>query len=141
MKCSKIMTKEPFHCLPEDTADTAARLMEKHGVGPLPVVESEATRQLVGILTDRDIVTRVVGEGKDPKNTMVKEVMTRELVSARPEDGIDKALSRMAEGRIRRLPVVDDEKRLVGIISQADLASHIEEPARAGEFLRAVSHS
>jgi osmotically-inducible protein OsmY/predicted transcriptional regulator len=101
--------------------------MKTENVGPVPVVSDHNTRNLVGIVTDRDIAIKVVGEGRDPHNTRVDEVMSSNPVICREGDDTYTALRRMAENQVRRIPIVDANDRLVGIISQADLARHEDE--------------
>jgi CBS domain-containing protein len=92
-------------------------------VGLAPIVEGD---RLVGTLTDRDIATRVVAEGRDPESTMVREVASSDVVTVNPEQGLDEALSLMAEHQVRRLPVVEENGRLVGVVAQADIAEHAD---------------
>ncbi len=97
----------------------AARLMTSADVGSLPLVQDE---RLVGVLTDRDVVIRVIAEGRDPDAVTVGEIASRDVVSAEPEQSLDEALQLMARRRVRRLPVVEGS-RLVGVLAQADVAS------------------
>jgi CBS domain-containing protein len=97
----------------------AARLMKEEDVGVAPVVEGE---RLVGAVTDRDIVLRVVVEGKDPQSTTVREIATTDLVTVDPQQSLDEALRLMAQHQVRRLPVVEEDGKLVGILAQADVA-------------------
>ena len=87
---------------------------------PIPalpfVIENDHTKKLVGIATDRDLALKVVADGRDPKSTKVEKVMTRKVVTCRPEDDLQKALDAMSEHQLRRIPVVDDDNKLVGII-------------------------
>ena len=118
-----------------DSAATAARLMRDNDVGSLPVVGEDGAP--VGVITDRDLAVRLVADRRDPNETRVEELYSRELVTVAPEESLDEALQRMAEHKVRRLPVVDDG-RLVGMLAQADIA--LEESAKkAGELLEQVS--
>jgi CBS domain-containing protein len=94
---------------------------------------------LVGIVTDRDLAIKVVGEGRDPKNTKVEDVMTRKLVTCHADDNIENAMKAMAQYQLRRIPVVDENMKLVGIISQADVATRVDEPERTAEVVREIS--
>jgi CBS domain-containing protein len=138
-KCSGIMSENPTACLPGDIVVEAARAMKTNDVGPIPVVEDNAGRRLVGILTDRDIALRVVGEGRDPNTTTVDEVMTRDVVTVGPDDDIERALHAMEEHQVRRIPVVDASQRLVGIIAQADVASRMRSADRTAEVVEKIS--
>ena len=118
-----------------DTAAEAARLMRDNDIGSLPVLGDNGAP--VGVITDRDLAVRLVAEGKDANATRVEEVCSGELVTVGAEVSLDEALQRMAEHKVRRLPVVDDG-RLVGMLAQADIA--LEESAKkAGELLEQVS--
>jgi CBS domain-containing protein len=103
-------------------------------------VEDLASRRLVGIITDRDIALHVVAEGRNPRETSVKDVMSDGLVTCLPDDDVEEVLSAMTEHRLRRIPVVDQEGRLRGIIAQADVAIRLNAPARVGEVVAEVSH-
>ena len=122
-RCSDIMTNDPACCVPGDMVDRAANLMKTRNVGPVPVVDEPAGRRLVGIVTDRDLALKVVAEGRDAKKTRVEDVMTRGVVTCRADDDVQKALDVMSEHQLRRVPVLDRENRLVGMIAQADVAT------------------
>jgi CBS domain-containing protein len=94
---------------------------------------------LVGIVTDRDLALKVVGEGRDPKTTKVDDVMTRKLVTCHADDNVENAMKAMAQYQLRRIPVVDENMKLVGIISQADVATRVDEPERTAEVVRDIS--
>jgi CBS domain-containing protein len=101
----------------------AASLMKQEDIGSIPVVDGG---QLVGVLTDRDIVVRSVADGDDPRTVQVGAIATPAVVTVRPEDDLDEALRLMAQHQVRRLPVVDDGQ-LVGILAQADVAHEAKE--------------
>ena len=109
--------------------------MDALDVGSLPVCDGE---RLIGMVTDRDLAVRAVAAGRDPNRTAVIEAMTPELVYALEEQGIEDAVELMREHEIRRLPIVDDRRRLVGIVALADLATRTG-AALAGEALEGVS--
>jgi CBS domain-containing protein len=115
----------------------AAQLMESEDVGSLPVLEGD---QLAGMVTDRDIVIRAVAKGKDPRGMPVREVASRELVTVYADDDLAKALEKMASEQVRRLPVVDEDNRLVGVLAQADVALEAKEKA-VGELVEEISTS
>ena len=138
-KCAEVMTKDPVCCLPADTSARAAQLMKEFDVGSIPVVESGPTMKLVGIVTDRDLALKVVAEGRDPNAVKVEEVMTRELVTCRAGDELQKAVGLMAERQLRRIPVVDEGGRVVGIIAQADVATRTEAPEKTAGVVEEIS--
>ena len=140
-QCSELMTKNPVCCLPESTAADAARLMKRENIGPIPVIENERTRKLVGIVTDRDLALKIVAEGRDPTSTKVEAVMTREVVTCRAEDDLQKALNAMSEHQLRRIPVVDNDNRILGIISQADVATRVNQPEKTAAVVKEISRS
>jgi CBS domain-containing protein len=136
--CGEIMTKQPAYCLPSSTAQEAARLMKGQDVGPIPVVDGRESKKLIGIVTDRDLTMKVVADGLGP-STRIEEVMTREPVACHPDDRLESVLDAMSDNQVRRVPVVDNEHRLVGIISQADVATRIAAPKRTAEVLQEIS--
>jgi CBS domain-containing protein len=113
------MTSNPCSIDATQTVAYAARMMRDEDVGVAPIVEGD---KLVAVLTDRDIAIRVVAEGKDPQATKVDEVASREIVTVDPDQDLDEALRLMAQHQVRRLPVVEEDGRPVGILSQADVA-------------------
>jgi len=138
-KCSDVMTKNVVYCSPNDTIVEVAQLMKREDIGPVLIVENDQSRTLVGIVTDRDIVLKVVAEGRDPKGTRVGDVMSKKLVTCHANDDIDQAMSAMAQFQLRRIPVVEDNMRLVGIISQADVATRVDEPDKTAEVVKEIS--
>ncbi len=123
MKAHEIMTANPACCTPDDTVQEAARLMEQHNCGCIPVVDDRTTNRLAGIITDRDIAVRAVAQGKAPA-TKVGDVMSADPSACRPEDEVEEVAWIMTERRVRRVPVVDQAGCCVGMIAQADLATH-----------------
>ena len=121
MKARDIMTENPACITPETSARQAARLMEDHDVGSLPVVESDANRRLVGVVTDRDLALRVLGRGESP-DVPVREVMSSNVHCCRAEDGLDAVENAMAAHQVRRIPIVDANNCVLGMVAQADLA-------------------
>jgi CBS domain-containing protein len=139
-KCSDIMTKDLVYSHPTDTVDDVAKLMKKEDIGPVLIVEKgDHGKRLVGIVTDRDLAIKVVGEGRDPKKTKVKDVMTTKVVTCRADDDVQNAMNAMAQYQLRRIPVVDEYGTLVGIISQADVATRVDEPEQTAEVVREIS--
>lgn len=138
-KCREVMTPDPVACEPEESVTHAAEIMRQEDVGSLPVVESHSSRRLVGIITDRDIVVNVVAEGRGVEQATIRDAMTANPVSCRENDEVDEALKTMAERRVRRIPVVDAEGRLSGIIAQADVATRMNQDKKTGEVVEAIS--
>ncbi len=118
-KVREVMTANPRTIEPTTPILEAARLMRDQDVGPAPIIEGG---RVVGILTDRDIVIRVVAEGMDPQATTAGDVASKQLVTIDPEQSLDEAARLMAQHQVRRLPVCEEDGRLVGIIAQADVA-------------------
>ena len=134
------MTKDLIFSHPTDTVDDVAKLMKKEDIGPVLIVEKgDQGKRLVGIVTDRDLAIKVVGEGRDPKKTKVKDVMTTKVVTCRADDDVQNAMNAMAQHQLRRIPVVDEYGMLVGIISQADVATRVDEPEQTAEVVREIS--
>jgi CBS domain-containing protein len=138
-KCRDVMTEDLVFCTPGDTVSEVAKMMKREDIGPVLIVDSERSKTLVGIVTDRDLAIKVVGEGRDPKNTKVEDVMTRKLVTCHADDNVENAMKAMAQYQLRRIPVVDENMKLVGIISQADVATRVDEPERTAEVVREIS--
>jgi CBS domain-containing protein len=137
MKVEDVMTLSPTFCTTQDPVFEAAKIMAQRDVGVVPICESMDTRRLIGCLTDRDIVVRVVAEGRNPSVPVV-DVMTTHLFTVRPEDPIAHARELMEENQIRRLLVVDEYGSLMGVVSTADLARAVAE-VEVGETLEAIS--
>jgi CBS domain-containing protein len=136
-KVHEVMTDRPRAVTPETTVSEAAQLMKSEDIGSLPILDGE---QLAGMVTDRDIVIRAIAEGKDPRGMPVREVASRELVKVHADEDLSSAFQLMASHQVRRLPVVDDEGRLVGILAQADVAVEAKEKA-VGEMVEEISKS
>ena len=111
--------------------------MRDGDVGLVPVVDGD---RLVGTVTDRDIAIRVVAEERDPNTTTVRETASTDLVTIDPEQDLDEALRLMAQHQVRRLPVVEEDGRLVGIVAQADVARHGED-RETGQVVEQISQS
>src|ERR671922_2775211 len=115
----EVMTSNPSTIDPGKPVLEAARIMKQEDAGVVPVTENG---RLTGMVTDRDIAIRVVAEGKDPQSTKVREVASTELVTIDPQQELDEALRLMARHQVRRLPVVEEDGKLIGIVAQADIA-------------------
>ena len=118
-KVSDVMSQRPRAVTPQTPLTEVAAVMENEDVGAVPLVDGD---RLVGIVTDRDIVVRAVAKGKDPSGMPASEVCSSELFAVRPDDDLSEALKVMAQYQVRRLPVTAEDDRLVGVISQADVA-------------------
>jgi CBS domain-containing protein len=128
------MTEDPRSIGASASVVEAARLMRDEHIGSLPITDDE---QLVGMITDRDITTRVVAEAADPGMTSVGDVCSRDLISVDPDKDLEDALELMARHQVRRLPVVENG-RLVGIVAQADIALR-EDEEKTGKLVEAIS--
>ncbi len=135
MKVRECMTSDVQIADPEQTIRDAARVMASLDAGVLPVGEND---RLVGMITDRDIAIRGVAEGKGP-DTKIRDVMSREVKYCFEHEDIDDVLRNMGDLQVRRLPVLSQDKRLVGIIALGDLATKDGETAQAGEALSGIS--
>lgn len=138
-KCSDIMTRDIKFCTPQDSVENAARLMRSENVGPIPVVDSAQSKRLIGIITDRDITVKVIAEGRDARKTSVGDVMTPQPVSCREGDSLQNAISAMSSHQVRRIPIVDRDQRLIGIIAQADIATRVGDSEKTGEVVENIS--
>ena len=141
MKCNEVMTKNPLCCLPNDGVTKAAQLMKSENIGSIPVIENDQTKKLVGIVTDRDLTLKIIADGFDANSTKVDAVMTRNVVTCRADDNSQKALDAMSKYQLRRIPVVDDDNNIVGIIAQADMATRVDHPKRIAAVVKEVSQS
>ena len=140
-KCNEVMTKNPDCCLPNDTVSKVAQLMKSKNFGSVPIIENAQTKKLVGIVTDRDLALKIVAEGRDPKTTKAEEVMTRKVVTCLTEDDLQTALDAMSGHKLRRIPVVDNNNGIVGIIAQADIATRLDQPEKTAAMVRGISQS
>jgi CBS domain-containing protein len=136
--CYDLMTTDPVTCSVRSAAIEAAYVMKRHDLGWLPVVDNSETRTLLGVVTDRDLALKVLADGLDPGRTPIEDVMTMNPVACGSYDDVDAALDAMAQHQVRRIPVVD-EGRLVGVISQADIARHLGNPERTVDVFRKIS--
>jgi CBS domain-containing protein len=130
-----VMTSNPCTIDADKPVAYAAKMMQQENVGIAPIVEGG---RLVGTLTDRDIVVRVVAEGKDPQAVTVREAASTAPVSIDPQQGLDEALRLMATHQVRRLPVVEKGGRVVGVLAQADVAEEAK-PRKTGELVEEIS--
>ena len=138
----ELMTPSPECCTADDGIIEVARIMESRDVGIVPVVESQETRRAIGVITDRDIILRVVAPGRDPNAVLnVRDVMSTELVCCGPDEDVLVVEERMREHQVRRVLVCDGDGCVIGIVATADLARKSDE-ARMGSLgstVRAIS--
>jgi CBS domain-containing protein len=138
MNAKELMTPDPACCTRDTPVEEVARMMAKHDCGEIPVVERKDSKKVVGVVTDRDIVTRAVAEGKNPATLNVESVMSSPAVTVQERADSDEVTRTMESHQIRRVPVVDQDGELRGIIAQADVARHLSRH-EAGELVRDVS--
>jgi CBS domain-containing protein len=136
-KVFEVMTERPRSVTAQTVLTEAAQLMASEDVGSLPILDGE---QLAGVVTDRDIVVRAIAKGIDPRAMSVGEVASSEVVTVHADDDLSNALDLMARYQVRRLPVVDDDNKLVGILAQADVALEGKDKA-VGEMVEEISKS
>jgi CBS domain-containing protein len=129
MRIEEIMTPEPVCCYATDTVQTAATIMREMDCGVVPVLENETSKRVVGIVTDRDLAIRSDAEGRDPSTMKVSECMSTDLVCCRPQDDVVTVLDMMKANQVRRVPVVDAQNHVVGIVATADMVLCGELPA------------
>ena len=138
-KCGEVMTREPACCEPGDTIVRASQVMKNEDVGAVPVVDSQSGRRLVGIITDRDIVVKVIADGRALDGASVRDAMTQDPVTVHEDEDVNRALSAMAARKVRRIPVVDENGSLRGIIAQADIATRLHRDKTTGDLVEAIS--
>jgi CBS domain-containing protein len=135
MKVREIMSDDVRIASPDDSIARAAQMMEEIDAGFLPVGEND---RLVGTITDRDIAIRAVGKNLDPQKTRVRDIMTAEVKYCYEDEELDEIAQNMGDQQVRRLPVVNRQKRLIGIISVGDIATG-HKPVKAGVALRGIA--
>jgi CBS domain-containing protein len=135
MKISKAMHPKATWACADTSVQEVARMMEKDDIGAVPIGRDD---KLVGMLTDRDIALRVVARGLDPAHPTAEAVMTKGIVWCRLSSSVEDAIHLMDQKQIRRLPVIDDNKRLVGMLSLGDIAHSVSREL-SGEVLHAVA--
>ena len=139
--CSEVMTQNPVYCLPGDPVAKVAKLMKSTDIGSVPIVADEHSKRLVGIVTDRDLAMKMVAEGRDVDSSNAEDVMSRGVVTCRAEDDLEKALDAMSGNQLRRIPVVDDNGKIVGIIAQADVATRVNRSEATAAMVKEISQS
>ena len=139
MKAQDIMARDPRCVTPRTSIQEAARLMKTEDVGALPVVESDNSRKLVGIITDRDITIRAVADGRDIGSVTVSDVMSKGAATAKAGDNVDEVMKVMGREQVRRIPIVDDRDELVGIVSQADVVLKAKSDSKSEHTVEKIS--
>ena len=131
-----LMTPDPVCVSQGDSIREAARIMAREDTGVVPVVDG---KKIVGMITDRDIVVRLVAEGKDPSNANVKEAMTKNIRAVKENDTVNDVLHFMSGSQVRRVPVVNDRNEIVGIVSMGDLATSGNQEGKVGQAVEDIS--
>jgi CBS domain-containing protein len=139
MKVRDVMSANPVCCVPEDTAQKVAQIMCDHNIGSVPVILDQESRELLGMITDRDLCCSVIAAGLDSRTTQIKEfVGVHFVVTCRDGENVDKCEKAMQEHQVRRIPVVDGDNRVIGIVAQADVALK-DKPDRVSQTVKAIS--
>ena len=131
-----VMTPDPVTVSEGDTVREAARIMAREDTGVVPVVEG---KKVIGMITDRDIVVRLIAEGKDPASAHVNEAMTKNVRAVKENDTINDVLDVMSGSQVRRVPVVNDRNEIVGIVSMKDLADTGNQEGKVGKAVENIS--
>ena len=139
VKVRDIMNDNPICCLPDTGLQEVAEMMVEYDCGAIPVVDDPSSaRPLLGVITDRDIVCRSIAAGRNPLQMKAKDCMTVPAISVKADDSLEHCTQLMEDNMIRRIPVVDDDGAVCGIVTQAHIAKNTDRDT-AGEFLQSVS--
>jgi CBS domain-containing protein len=138
-QCKDVMTPNPASCEPNDSIRHVAEIMQREDVGAVPVVEGKESRRLVGIVTDRDVTIKIVAAGGGGGGCTGGPAQTTHPASVREDEDVARGVSLMAERQVRRMPVVDGQGRLSGIIAQADVATRVNKDTQTGQMVEAIS--
>ncbi len=133
-----VMSKNPVCCTADQAVQEVAKALRDQNIGSVPVVADLQSRRLQGVVTDRDLCCTVIADGKDPKTTKVSESMSRNPVACNPQDSLEECLKLMQQHKIRRVPIVDEQNRVIGIIAQADV-SVAAEPEKVHKTIAEIS--
>ena len=139
MKVKEVMSANPVCCAPDDSAQSAAKMMSDLNVGSIPVIDRQS-RTLVGMITDRDLCCSIVALGLDARTTPILGFITQNPVACRDGENLEKCERLMQEHQVRRVPVVDGENHVIGIVAQADLALK-DKPERVHKTVAEISKS
>jgi len=138
MKVRDVMSKNPVCCTPHDSAQSVARMMRDRNVGAVPVVADGQSRQLIGMITDRDFCCSIVADGLDPRTTTIERFISANPIACRDGENVERCERLMQDHQVRRIPVVDNNGSVIGIVSQADLALH-DKPERVSKTVAEIS--
>lgn len=134
-----IMTREPQCVTQNEKLGRVAKMMRDEDCGAIPVVAGENDRKIIGMVTDRDIVVRVVADGKNPTDIPVEIAMTKEVYSVKEDDSVESVFKIMSDRQVRRVPVVDQNDRLIGIVAQADIATESSDTQKVARTVEEIS--
>jgi CBS domain-containing protein len=137
-KVRDIMTPDPACVSEKDSIREVARIMAREDTGVVPVVDG---KKVIGMITDRDIVVRLVAEGKDPSNARVDEAMTKNVRTVKEDSGVSDVLDVMSRSQVRRVPVVNDRNEIVGIVSMGDVAVETNQDGKVGKTVENISEA
>ncbi len=138
MQVRDVMSQDVACCTRDTSLSDVARMMKDRNCGEIPVIESNSSKQLVGVITDRDIVCRTLADGRDPMQMAAGDCMSQPVVTVTPEASLEECMQKMQRHQIRRLPVADRGGQCCGMVAQADLARHAPSH-QAGEVVKQVS--
>jgi CBS-domain-containing membrane protein len=138
VKIREIMSRDPACCVLSDSAQTVAKILCDRNIGSMPVVADQQSRKLVGMITDRDLCCSVIAQGLDPKTTQIEKLISFPPMSCRDGENVETCERLMQEHQVRRVPIIDAEDRVIGIVSQADLALH-DKADRVSKTVAAIS--
>ncbi|MDQ6802674.1 MAG: CBS domain-containing protein [Acidobacteriota bacterium] len=133
-----VMTPNPASVSEKDSITRVAEIMKREDAGVVPVVDG---RKVIGMITDRDIVVRLIAEGKDPSNAKVTDAMSKKVRSVREETPVNEVLQLMSREQIRRVPVTNNNNELIGIVSIGDIASDSKETVNVGRTVEDISEA
>lgn len=125
MKCSDVLNRDALYCLPSDGLSRVAEIMASRYAGPALVIEDKLTRKLAGIVTDRDLVVKVLAAGLDPRTTQVRDVMARNVVSVHADQDLEQAVAVMNSMHLQQIPVLDSSNRVVGLLTYQAAAQRL----------------
>jgi CBS domain-containing protein len=138
VKIREIMSPDPACAVLSDSPQTVAKIMCDRHIGSMPVITDQQSRRLVGMITDRDLCCSVIAQGMDPKTTQIEKLITLAPLTCRDGENIETCECLMQEHQVRRIPIVDAEDRVIGIVSQADLALK-DKPERVSKTVTEIS--
>ena len=132
MKVKDLMTQKPACATPDMDLSKVAKLMDEHKVGSIPVVENKDNLKVVGVVTDRDIATRAVAQGKNPLQMKAMDIMSSPVVLVKPDDDVQDVAQLMQKHMVRRVPVIDEAGKICGMVAQADIALKASDQTTVG---------